>query len=414
MNFRNGYLKLGAPQTAQPQILLTSNNSTIDVTPVGSTPVGSIILNSNASASSRIFTLSGNGFPGQTVTILFIGSNGAKLQNSGLNVLTSDWTAGDGDSITVQWSGASWFELARNNVTAQPSDPFVSTVNLTTNNQAITVSNVTAQTILLTTNDTDPTQRVFTLSSGTTEGATLTLLLVTDTGVGSCQLATGSNIWLRAPLWVGQAYGQSLTLEWQNNYWTEVNRSTDIMPSWAGGGSIIIGADDGTWYGGAIGGNATLAANGTLTLANSCVSYDQLRSDVLNSRIQSTNINQEDFLDGGTYTIVTAAPAGYTWVIDQVVIDKSTTVALSGGSSLKFGLGSFIAVEFPNIMTNTAPLCYLSRPSYTSDGSTNYGLDLSATEALPISITFDPMTGGDGGSTLRVSVTYHLEVIPHL
>lgn len=118
-NYRNGYLQLGAPQTTSPQFNLTELVTNINVNPSGSTPVGTILLTSDDVASNRSFTLSNAQILAQTVTILFLGSNGALLETGGnADLANGDWEGSEGASITVQWNGTAWNELSRNNLPA--------------------------------------------------------------------------------------------------------------------------------------------------------------------------------------------------------------------------------------------------------------------------------------------------------
>ena len=88
--------------TADNQAVTVSNSSFV------------VINSDNATATNRTFTLS-SGLQSGQILIVLLNTNAAELADSGNCQLASTYTMGAGDTITLIWNGATWYETTRSN-----------------------------------------------------------------------------------------------------------------------------------------------------------------------------------------------------------------------------------------------------------------------------------------------------------
>ena len=93
---------------ASATVSLTSDNQNVTVGNLSFL----ILSSNNSSATSRTFTLSDGLQSGQILVILLI-LNGAEIRDSGNCNLGSNYSMGVGDTITLMWNGADWYQTSR-------------------------------------------------------------------------------------------------------------------------------------------------------------------------------------------------------------------------------------------------------------------------------------------------------------
>lgn len=426
VNFRNGYLQVGQPLGSLPVVNLNANNKTINV--MTSPPATCVFLQSNAGASSRVFTLVDSTILGHTVTLLLNSANGCTLQDSGnADLVGGNWVAeAQGTSISLVWNGTAWAELGRNNVTGSSSSPVTIDATLTTLNQEITITSG-ASAVFITSDSDQPELRQFTLSDGTAAGQLVTLIVVSDGGTG-CLLGSSGNVSLANADWVASNQFHTLTVEWTGTIWAEVARAvgTAGVPIATSSGNFIYSDLANNWVQGPMGGMGSLNYLGQFSLntgeltgayfVNNSIASGQLDKFLPGSQFDGIVLSDADVLALHTTPITFLPPPTAEDSACTVVMSATFTFHPSApyadGANIKIGYSDTddVILEFPaSLLTSSVSITNFGTATY--DPAT-FNLIANKTSTLKIWTDGPAFTGGASGNIVAIYVKYNWESLP--
>jgi hypothetical protein len=316
-----------------------------------------------------------------------------------------------------------------NLVTGSPLGAVDITVMLTADNQFIMTQGVSL--IHLQSDNTTATSRTFTLESGLNAtmdpGGNNLLTIIFESGSSNtCQLVNTGNVKLTAD-WTPTQW-QAISLRWNGQYWVEISRTPETLATVAlTSGHLFIGSAGNVATDTALSGDATLANDGTLTIANLAVSTAKIAanavtaakvaSDVFATTTVSLTQANITGMNGTPVQLLAAAAAGTYYYIQSVeILHTYSTAAYTGGGDLiiQYDSGATAIIDFDSsLVTAASSAQYVGRPTiYDLDASTGTSKGFDTAGAIAKSVTITNAVGafgaGNAANILKVRLTYRV------
>jgi hypothetical protein len=415
-NYSPGNLIQGQAFGTLPQYTILKDTSTSIVL---TGPVGYLQLKSEDVPASRTISISNGSYYGQTLVIQVQEASdptyGAQLLDSGNCNIASTWAGTLYDTLTLIWNGNGlWCEVCRTEGnTGSPFNPIISTpldgeiivydgVALEWKNQAIqgdaTIDSTAVMTIAAGAIDDGKIAALAAIDLSKLDAVTNSRALVSD-GSGFVSAATTTSTE------IGYVNGVTSSIQTQ----LDAKVGTSLVS-----GNILVGSAGNAAASVTMSGDATIIADGTLTIAANAVTIAKSARNII---MESTGtITSAQILDlfNTPVELVAAPAAGYYYVVDEMEIfhDYATAPYILGGS-LIVELGTTDLFSFPNtLVTGGADQYFLATVEQyaTTPSGGVVGMDITTSIAANIQITNDGalFANGDAANILKYRIRYHM------
>jgi hypothetical protein len=288
-------------------------------------------------------------------------------------------------------------------------------VTLTADDTVIDVMSTPIAMLLIGSDNTTAANRTFTITSSTILGHQLDIIFISGASTAA-QLVDTGNVQLNGN-WEPTQY-QSISLQWNGDYWVEIGRSNPTVSSPSlTSAQIIVGNASNVPTAVDMTGDVTITNAGVTAIGANKVTASMLATNLL---VEATGtLSQANIvaMNGTPVTLVAAPGAGKAIIVDEIELfhDYSTAAYTSGGDlSIEYATsGTDVLTIDSTFVTGAADANTVTKPTvYTSSG-TDTGFDLAANtnKAIQATNATGAFANGNAANIIKWRIRYHVVTV---